>query len=568
MGLNVFVLSFLAGIFLFIGWLLPIHYEPWLTAYPELIATFALCLSVLGLVFHAGIKSIKAPKIVLAIVALTIVPVTQWAFGVIYYAADAWLSVGFLLMLAASVLVGFNVQTIEKEGATNTGYSLGFAWLLLIAASISSVIAILQWLGLADSIWIHPLKPGSRPYANIAQPNNLATLLGFGLAAVLYLFENRRLSVVLSAAITVLIIFGLALAQSRTTLIASLFIIVFWYFQSKRVSLRLTTLQVAAWLVLFVIISLCMPLLSELVGLSQGSIVERIHSNKRIDMYLHFIEAIKNGPWFGYGWNQSIAAQFESAHLYPPKEVTLYAHNLFLDLMVWNGPLVGSIVIVSLIVLFTRLLLSAKTLTATICWVALSFFIVHSLFEFPYAYAFLLIPAGFILGTLLAEAQLKAPEFKVNKFLLGSFSVMLAASTAWIWYEYTVIEKEHWVAISLLPGQDIPETHHQQLDKVKILKQLSSYTAFVSLPIDGNVNDEMLDSLPVIVKRSPHFYTLLKASYILALNERHELAFNYLITLKYMYGEERYNTAIHYLDSKSDKQPELLTTLNKLTEQQ
>src|SRR5690554_1326428 len=563
-----FVLSFLAGLFLLTGWLLPIHYKPWLTAYPELIATLGLCLALLGVVLNTGIKNIKAPRVVLAVVALAIVPVAQLTFGVIYYAADAWLSVGFLLVLAASLLVGFNVQLVEKTGESRTGYSAGFAWLLLTAAVISSVIAVLQWLGLADSIWIHPLKPGSRPYANIAQPNNLATLLGFGLAAVLYLFESRRVSAIVSSLISVLIIFGLALAQSRTTLIASLFVIAFWYFQSKRVSLRLTTLQVAAWLALFVIISLCMPLLSELAGLSQGSIVERIHSSKRIDMYLHFIEAIKNGPWFGYGWNQSITAQFESAHLYPPKEVTLYAHNLFLDLMVWNGPLVGSIVIVSLIVLFTRLLLSAKTLTATICWVALSFFIVHSLFEFPYAYTFLLIPAGFMLGALLAEAQLKAPEFKVNKFLLGSFSVMLAASTSWIWYEYTVIEKEHWVAISLLPGQDIPETHHQQLDKVKILKQLSSYTAFVSLPIDGNVNDEMLDSLPVIVKRSPHFYTLLKASYILALNERHELAFNYLITLKYMYGEERFNTAIHYLDRKSDKQPELLNVLKKLPIQQ
>src|SRR5690554_3448019 len=380
------MLFFFSALFLLISWLLPIHYKPWLTAYPELIATFALCLTVLGLVFHAGIKNIKAPRIVLAIVALTIVPVAQWAFVVIYYAADAWLSVEFLLMLAASVLVGFNVRLVEKSGESRTGYSAGFAWLLLTAALISSVIAVLQWLGLADSIWIHPLKPGSRPYANIAQPNNLATLLGFGLAAVLYLFESRRVSAIVSSLISVLIIFGLALAQSRTTLIASVFIIVFWYFQSKRVSLRLTTLQLAAWLALFVIISLCIPLISELIGLSQGSIVERIQSSKRIDMYLHFIEAIKNGSWFGYGWNQSITAQFESAHLYPPKEVTLYAHNLFLDLLIWNGPLIGSVIIVTLIVLFTKLLLAAKSLVATMCWVALSFFIVHSLFEFPYAY--------------------------------------------------------------------------------------------------------------------------------------------------------------------------------------
>src|SRR5690554_5718921 len=191
-----FVLSFLAGLFLLTGWLLPIHYKPWLTAYPELIATLGLCLAVLGVVLNTGIKSIKAPRVVLAVVALAIVPVAQLTFGVIYYAADAWLSVGFLLVLAASLLVGFNVQLVEKTGESRTVYSVGFAWLLLIAASISSVIAILQWLGLADSIWIHPLKPGSRPYANIAQPNNLATLLGFGLAAVLYLFESRRVSAI------------------------------------------------------------------------------------------------------------------------------------------------------------------------------------------------------------------------------------------------------------------------------------------------------------------------------------------------------------------------------------
>lgn len=560
------ILLFFSALLLLISWTLPIHHKPWLTAYPELLAALALCLAVLGVVYQYG-KSARLPKAAMFIALLACVPLLQFANGTIFFAADAWLSAGFLLMLAASVLVGFNLQLQEQED-TLIRYSIGFAWLVLTAALISSLLATLQWLGLADSIWIHPLKPGARPYANIAQPNNLATLLGFGLASLIYLFEKKRVPSLIAVSCALFILLALALAQSRTTLVAALFIIIFWHFQSRRIHFRLTSWHIIGWVAAFAVISLTLPIVSELLGSTQRSITERVQANARIDMYLNFIEAIKHSPWFGYGWNQAITAQLAVADTFQPKEVTLYTHNVFLDLLIWNGPLLGSAIIVVLVAWFSRLLMRATSLTATFCWLALSFFIIHSLFEFPHAYTFLLLPAGVLLGMLVAETQQVNSVPHIDGMLLSALALIFFSATLWIWSEYTNIEEEHWTAVSLLPGQEVPSEHTERLNNILLLKHLSAYTKFISLPIQGNLEQKQLQEILAVSQRWPYFYSLLKSSYLLALNGETNKAYEQLLALRNMHGEPRFNEAITYLTSKQKEHPELAELLDKIMHSQ
>src|SRR5690606_30949599 len=77
------------------------------------------------------------------------------------------------------------------------------------------------------------LRPGGRPYANLAQPNNLATLLLFGLLASVYLRECAVLGRFPSALCSCLLLFGIALTQSRTAVLG-LLVLAGWLLFARR----------------------------------------------------------------------------------------------------------------------------------------------------------------------------------------------------------------------------------------------------------------------------------------------------------------------------------------------
>ena len=63
-----------------------------------------------------------------------------------------------------------------------------------------------------------------------------------------------------------------------------------------------------------------------------------------------FADAIWLKPWFGYGWNQSAVAQMAAAALNPSvNSVFSFAHNLFLDLVIWCGIPLGLFISVCLL---------------------------------------------------------------------------------------------------------------------------------------------------------------------------------------------------------------------------
>lgn len=101
------------------------------------------------------------------------------------------------------------------------------SWLagaLTIAALISVWLALYQWTLQPSNIWIADLPPNARPFANLAQPNQLATLLSMGLAAVLFFYEKHTLHRISSSLLALLLLFGIALTQSRTPWLMAIFL--------------------------------------------------------------------------------------------------------------------------------------------------------------------------------------------------------------------------------------------------------------------------------------------------------------------------------------------------------
>ena len=88
---------------------------------------------------------------------------------------------------------------------------------LTIAALLSAGMALYQWLGLDTlGVMVAPALPGGRPVANVGQPNNLSTLLVWGVVGLWWGHSRQRLgggAAVMGAAFLLL---GVALTQSRT----------------------------------------------------------------------------------------------------------------------------------------------------------------------------------------------------------------------------------------------------------------------------------------------------------------------------------------------------------------
>ena len=127
--------------------------------------------------------------------ALALVPLFQFGAGLVYYAGDFWIFSGALLGFGLAVASG---SMLQRKGTSVTD---AVATGALCASIVSVGIQLWQWLGLSGTsefsglgLWLMNLPSGARPFANLAQPNQLSTLLLWGLASVWWIFVRRRIS--------------------------------------------------------------------------------------------------------------------------------------------------------------------------------------------------------------------------------------------------------------------------------------------------------------------------------------------------------------------------------------
>ena len=552
---------FFAAVTLLLAWLLPSHFMPWKTAYQELLAGGALILALLSLSFFSAKNKSRVQFFALLCLLLSLIPFVQLAAGLIHYAGDTWLSSLYIAAFALSLIVGFNLQN-NSPAMLRVDFVAGLSWLLLAGSLISTALAVSQWFGYGDLYWVFPLPEGSRPSANLAQPNNFATLLGMGLAGAVYLFETRKLPRAAAIVLALILLFGIALSQSRSPWLVAIFIVLFWAWQRRTLPLRLTNTHMLIWLAVYIGMVFALPLLAEALGISSSSPVERAQQMSRLGLYKQFSTAVLQGPWYGYGWNQGFAAQASTALDVSHYEPSYYAHNVLLDLLVWNGPILGGLLIAGVAGWLLLLLIRAKSLPATFAWLALSFFIMHSMLEYPHAYLFFLVPAGVLLGVLQASVSGEVKTLPLPRWLLGCFAIAGAVLLGVVWRDYTIIEVDYLLAQSENQQAFIPQDE-QAASRVYTLTQMREYIYFLRLPLHEPYADEQLQPLRIAVERYPRFYFLLKGAYILTLNDHVDEAEAYLYKIRGLYRAERFERSLAYLAEKAEEHPKLLTLVER-----
>lgn len=79
------------------------------------------------------------------------------------------------------------------------------------------------------------------------------------------------------------------------------------------------------------------------------------------------------------------------------------AHNIVLDLLVWNGLPLGFLIIAYFAIWLFWLSKNAKDTISIVAILMVSAILMHAMLEFPQRYAYFLLPMGFLLGLIQAQ---------------------------------------------------------------------------------------------------------------------------------------------------------------------
>jgi hypothetical protein len=387
---------------------------------------------------------------------------------------------------------------------------------------------------------------GARAYANLGQPNHLATLLCCGLIALVYLFERGKFGRITATLLVSIMLFALVITQSRTPFLIGLSSIIFWWWQRRRLPLQVTSMCMVSWFCVFITMYVVFPLLSDALVLSSQSLESRAGASARLDLWAVAWKAITEAPALGYGWGQVIVAQIAVNGELPIPGLMFYSHNLFLDILLWNGVWVGGLIISGVVIWAFRLLQAPPRLNTTFSLLIVGAVFTHAMFEYPYAYAFFLLPTGLMLG-VAESSRTRGSSFIVSGWVRALFGVIAISILAII-----VRECQHYADNNLnrrFADAGIVGFEQQELKgDFRIFSHLEALQHFRQMELTANLPSAELEKMSLVALRFPQVTVLYRYSLALFLNGRFDEGTAQLNLLRSIHGEEHYHASLEQLD--------------------
>ena len=522
----------IASVLIAFGWLSPFHTYPWVTFSSEL-ASFGAALAIVTLFLT---KEIKIPRPQILMLGIVLLPLLQFYFGLILDFSVAFLSFVYLFTFWQMMLCGYNLS-IQAENREKL--MIGFSLVILIAGLLSSFMAVVQWLNLESYIYGIMGLRGNRPYANFGQPNNLSTFLVMALMGGLYLYEKRKASLWLLIPSSLILLFTIALTQSRTAWIVCIFFFFYWIYKQHKNNPRFNFPKLLLWTLLyFVIAGYLLPYLTQFMSSNLGtgvahtaSIVQRAGSgHERLGMWMQILHAIAERPWFGYGWNQTSIAVVESIEFNTVQVWFNSAHNIILDLLIWNGVPLGVLIVGYLSLWLLWLNKTAKDSTSIIAIMMVCAILIHAMLEFPQRYAYFLLPMGFLLGLIQAQTpQLKGITIQKNVvrcvWLISVIVLLL------IWRDYKLFQDNSRL---IFKGKQ-PTEEILGSSRILLLTQFQKRLDWIALDPKTRFSEAQLSEFAEMVKNKATPYNLKKFAQVLVYNQQNKEAERYLYILNRLY---------------------------------
>lgn len=547
-----------------LSWLPTDHYPPWVSFHSELLA-FAGFFLLLAACLARGAAVTRLPRTVLVLVTLATLPWLQWLAGVNGYAGDALLSSFYLLGLAAAVLVGFRVGPEGINGGGGDDPLLGLMHVLWMGALVSAAIALVQWLDVADafemlsSLMLQP-GAGQRAIGNLGQPNQLATLLLMGLVALTYVRHRRAIGGVGFGVAAAFITWGLVLSESRTGLLSGVAVAAFLVWKGRRHDFAAGPRTVMAWAVVFVAAFFLFPWIGDLLHLGRGRGIPLADNGTRWQLWQQMAAGIWAAPWWGYGWNLSSSAHIAGAAIVPGSLTLNYAHNIFLDLLAWNGIPLGLLLILALLYWLGSRLRDCRAPHAILAMACLLPVFIHGLLEFPFAYSYFLLFAGAMAGVVEVARERRPTGAVVRTRWLWGAGAAAAAVGAFLAYEYLLIEKDFRVV--RFEGASIGVTAlDYRPPTIRLNTHLAAMLRAARMQPRPGMNAQEVEVLRDVAARFPYRTLSFRYALALGLNGDAAAATRQLASIRNLYGADEYAVVKTQLGAYAQRYPVLQNVL-------
>lgn len=456
----------LGALALALAWLLPNANAPWLAFHKD--AWMAACLAVVALVRVARQSPVAPPfrwgpftAVLLAMVAMA---VWQRSAGILHFN-------GQLAMAAAYLGAGALAIVIGRQWAEEEGPALGdFLFLaILLAALGTSALILVQWLQLdLMGLWIQEVAARGRPYGNLNQPNNAATLLVLGMVSLCWWAWRGRLRFLIWWLTMAYLVLVLTMTGSRIGYLSLVGLVLLGLAVTWRcgVPVRwragalalLAVLPVGIWMV-----TAEWGGAQALQTVDSVKVFERDLTTARRRVWLAYLHAAWANPWQGYGFEQGVLTQLAASRLgYELNALYTWSHNALIDVAAWFGlPLAAACVVA--VVWLLWVVLRAPWSAARCLYLAAIFPVVlHGMVELPLAFAYFLLPVCLLTGALVST--LPWPGMRLPRLLVASWALALSGLLAVIVHDYFRIESAFYTwrfeqaNIGTNHPMDVPET--------------------------------------------------------------------------------------------------------------
>jgi len=537
-------------LFFTLSWLASDHYRPWVNFQSELLAFIGLGGLLISVLLHQS-GTVVFPRAIGWIAVVVLVPWAQYAAGITFFGGDALMSSLYLSGLLAAIFVGYTLAR------ANAGYGLtGLMHSLWVAAMVSAAIGWVQWLNLQLPIGMYVVLPefGEPAMGNLGQPNQLGTLLLMGMIAYGYIYERRFIGPFGFVLGIFFMTAALVMTHSRAGMLGVLAVGGFFVAKRSRMSSRLSVVQVLGWVLLFGVANVVSPYIDQVLMFDAGR-EPLFTSNGRALIWRQMLAGISKSPWLGYGWNQTATAHMAGTLDFPGWMTVTYAHNILLDIIAWNGVPLG----LGLIGLggywFCTRIYRVSDLKAIYAMACLLPFTIHSLVEYPFAYAYFLIEAGLMIGIVEASVGL-ARGWQIKRLWVGSALLAWSVVGGYIVYEYVLIEEDF--RIVRFENLRIGKTEAAyQVPKPWMLSHMATMLKVSRQPAVPNMTEQQLSELRQVSFRFPYGSINLRYAIALGLNGDPVGARRMLEVIRATYGPIYYGDAKVGWQESVEKYPQL-----------
>ncbi len=515
---------------------MPLHFLPWVSWHSEILAFLAVLVFAWQGVFSVVRKKrstpIYFPGAVFPLIALGLLLWIQASFGLITFFGDALVLTMYVVICIACMTLGYACSSERKTYAV-------LACTLLFGAFLSAIIAFAQAFDLWEtSDWINHMLQLRRPGSNLGQPNQLATLLLMGLGSLVFLYESKKLGPLSSTLLALTLLGGVVVTESRTGVLSFSVLVLWWFSKRAALDFRLSPWVVSFAFIGFLSLFWTWPLLMDVMQASGSPSEVNIGVGSRWLVWPQLIEAVLQRPWWGWGVGQVSTAQNAVVHAYATSEPFTYAHNVVLDLALGMGvPLTGLAVLV-VSVWFWRRIRIVKQLAPWYCLALVFPVAVHSMLEFPFSYAYFLVPVMFALGALDGMTGSKA-AFQLGVKLVTAILFVTTAVMAWSVVEYVSIEEDfRIVRFEALRVGKTPSNYERP--HVILLTQLDALLHGGRIVPKPGMDADELELARRTALRFPWTATQSRYALSLALNGNAEEAIRQLKVMRAMHGAKTY----------------------------